>query len=369
MKEKRTLSITFIISIMILIVIGIAMMFSVSFTSGLHEYRNYYYFIIRQLIWITAGGFFMIVASRINYKRHKKIRGLFFIGGFALLVLVLIIGKEVNGAKRWLVLGPIVIQPSEVAKIAFIIYLSGALEYYKDKKYKSLEILIAAVVPLFIFIVLIFMEKSFSSAVILFVIGFSMIFVSKVKIEQLIVFFFGFMALGAFGIMHSEYRRRRIFNYLTGFNKDGNDVGYQARQSLIAIGSGRVIGRHYGNGLQKYFYLPERHTDYIFSTYAEEFGFIGCFVLIGIYFFILLIMIMTINKTKDYFGKYLVFGIMVLFITQALANMFVVTGVIPSTGITLPLISYGGSSTIVIMAALGIVINVINNIDEVNEDE
>ena len=158
-------------------------------------------------------------------------------------------------------------------------------------------------------------------------------------------------------------------NEFIGFNKDGNDVGYQARQSLIAIGSGRVIGRHYGNGLQKYFYLPERHTDYIFSTYAEEFGFIGCFVLIGIYFFILLIMIMTINKTKDYFGKYLVFGIMVLFITQALANMFVVTGVIPSTGITLPLISYGGSSTIVIMAALGIVINVINNIDEVNEDE
>lgn len=369
MKEKKTLLIAFVISILILIVIGIAMMFSVSFTSGLHEYKNYYYFIIRQLVWIIAGGFFMIIASQINYKKYKKIRGLFFIGGFALLILVLLVGKEVNGAKRWIMLGPVMVQPSEVAKVTFIIYLSGALEYYKEKKYKSIEILIASIIPLFLYVLLIFMEKSFSSAVILFIIGFSMIFVSKVKIEQLIIFFMSSVGLGILGVMQSDYRKRRILSYLTGFNRDENGIGYQARQSLIAIGSGRVIGRHYGNGLQKYFYLPERHTDYIFSTYAEEFGFIGCFVLISIYFFILLIMMTIINRTKDYFGKYIVFGIMVLFITQALANMLVVTGVVPSTGITLPLISYGGSSTIVIMAALGIVINVIKNIDEVNEDE
>lgn len=369
MKEKRTLSIAFIVSVLILVVVGVAMMFSVSFTSGLHEYKNYYYFIIRQIAWVLAGGFFMIVASKIDYRLYKKTRGLFFIGGFILLVAVLFIGKEVNGAKRWIVLGPIVIQPSEVAKLAFIIYLSGALDYYREKKYKSIEILLASVIPLFLFVILIFAEKSFSSAAIIFLIGFSMIFVSKVNIEQLVIFFMSFMMLAGVGIMKSDYRRKRILSYLTGFQKDNNEIGYQAKQSLIAIGSGRVIGRHYGNGLQKYYYLPERHTDYIFSTFAEEFGFIGCIFLVGIYFFVLLIMIMTINKTKDYFGKYLVFGIMVLFITQALANMFVVTGVIPSTGITLPLISYGGSSTIIIMVALGIVLNVINNINEVNEDE
>ena len=369
MKEKRTLSIMFIVSILILIVIGIAMMFSVSFTSGLHEYKNYYYFIIRQIAWIIAGGFFMIIASKINYKRYKKMRGLFFVGALILLIAVLLVGKEVNGAKRWLNVGPVAIQPSEVAKLAFIIYLSGALDYYREKKYKSLEILISSIIPLLIFVILIFAEKSFSSAAIVFLIGFAMIFVSKVKLEQLMLFFISFLMLATAGIMHSDYRRRRILSYLTGFQQDENGIGYQAKQSLIAIGSGRAIGRHYGNGLQKYYYLPERHTDYVFSTYAEEFGFIGCIFLVGIYFFILLIMIITINKTKDYFGKYLVFGIMVLFITQVLANMFVVTGVIPSTGITLPLISYGGSSTIVMMVALGIIINVINNINEVNEDE
>ncbi len=370
MREKKTLSISFIVSILILIVVGIAMMFSVSFTAGLHEYKDYYYFIIRQLVWVSAGGVFMIITSRINYKRYKKIRGLFFLFGLVLLVAVLFIGREVNGARRWIIMGPIIIQPSEVAKITFIVYLAGALEYYKEKRYKSIEILVASLIPLLAFVVLIFAEKSFSSAAILFVIGFSMIFMSEVKMEQLIIFFMGFSGLAVMGILSSDYRRRRILSYFNGFDSGNADIGYQAKQSLIAIGSGRFIGRFYGNGLQKYFYLPERHTDYIFSTYAEEFGFLGCFFLVGVYFFMMVIMITVINRTKDYFGKYLVFGIMVLFTTQALANMFVVTGVVPSTGVTLPLISYGGSSTIIIMTALGIVINVINNIDdEVSENE
>lgn len=370
MREKKTLLIIFIVSILILLVIGIAMMFSVSFTAGLHEYKDYYYFIIRQLVWVSAGGAFMIITSRINYKNYKKIRGVFFLGGLVLLIAVLFIGTDINGARRWIKLGPVIIQPSEVAKITFIIYLAGALEYYKEKRYKSAEILISSIVPLLVFVVLIFAEKSFSSAAILFLIGFSMIFMSEVKMEQLMVFFMGFSGLAIMGILSSEYRRKRILSYFNGFDSGNTDIGYQAKQSLIAIGSGRFIGRFYGNGLQKYFYLPERHTDYIFSTYAEEFGFLGSFFLIGIYFFMLVVMITTINRTKDYFGKYLVFGIMVLFTIQALANMFVVTGVVPSTGVTLPLISYGGSSTIIIMIALGIVINVINNIDEeVNEDE
>mgnify|MGYP006336045365 FL=1 len=161
MKEKKTLAIIFIVSILILLVIGIAMMFSVSFTAGLHEYKDYYYFIIRQLVWVSAGGVFMIITSRINYKSYKKIRGVFFLGGLALLIAVLFIGTDINGARRWIKLGPIIIQPSEVAKITFIVYLAGALEYYKEKRYKSTEILVSSIIPLLLFVVLIFAEKSF----------------------------------------------------------------------------------------------------------------------------------------------------------------------------------------------------------------
>ena len=163
--------------------------------------------------------------------------------------------------------------------------------------------------------------------------------------------------------MSTPYRMKRFMGFKS------SELSYQVEQSLIAIGSGKLIGKFYGNGLQKFFYLPEIHTDYIFSGYAEEMGFIGSIILILIYIILLLVILITLAEKKDRYAKYILTGIFVMFSSQILGNIAVVLNIVPSTGIPLPLLSYGGSTTIVTMAALGIVYNIIKSLYIEKEQE
>ena len=363
MKYKKTLGSVFLITIIILIVVSISMIASVSFTKGLKEYNNYYYFLQRQIIWIIIGLCVFYVVSRIDYRWYKKKRTILYMLGAVMLLLVLFIGKEVNGAQRWLDFGIISIQPSEFAKLIFILYLASSLEYYRQKNYTPRETLIGSFVPLMFYCVLIVFEKAFSNTLHLFIIGSVMIFMSRIDLVEYSLALLMSALLGIITTISSPYRMKRIMSYMNGFDGGNNDIGYQARQSLIAIGGGGIFGRFYGNGLQKYFFLPEIHTDYIFSGFSEEFGLIGSLLLIIVYMVMLSIIIVAILNIKNKFGKFVLIGIFAMISTQVIGNIAVVTGVIPSTGIPLPIISYGGSSIIVIMMALGIVYNIIKNID------
>lgn len=354
MKNKKFLGTTLVVIMIILMGISVAMIASVSFPKGQNEYNNSYYFVTRQLFWLILGSISFFITSRVNYKKYKSISMWLYIIEGILLIAVLVIGKEVNGAKRWLSLGGINIQPSEFAKVVLIIVLASIIDRSKRKKKSKTLMFFNILIPIVIYSILILGERSFSSAAQVTIIGLIMLFISGVNLGA----FFGVcIAIGGLGIVsifNTEYRLKRLLEYM-----GSSEAVYQEKQSLIAIGSGGLTGRFYGNGLQKYFYLPEIHTDYIFSGYAEETGFIGSIILIILYMLLLLVITITILKLKDRYGQYILTGILIMLSVQIIGNICVVLGVLPSTGITLPILSYGGSTTLAVMTALGITYNII----------
>ena len=370
LKNKKILGTSFIIIIIILTGLSIAMIASVSFPRGQKEYNNNYYLLIRQLFWLLVGVIVFFITSRFKYEKYKNVSALMYIAGVALLVSVLVFGKEVNGAKRWLSIGvsssSISIQPSEFAKLILILVLAGVMERYRKIRSSKTKMLINMLILISLYAGLILAERSFSTTVQVGMIGLIMLFVSGVNLGQFFAVFSLIMTIGAVSIISTPYRLQRIL----GHNM-GTDGVYQAKQSLIAIGSGGLIGKFYGNGLQKYFYLPEIHTDYIFSGYAEETGFLGSLFLIILYIGLLSIIVITLLKIKDMYARYILVGIFGMFSIQILGNLAVVLGLIPSTGIPLPIMSYGGSTTVVSLGAMGIVYNIIKAlyIQEITEAE
>lgn len=333
--------------------LSIAMIASVSFPRGLKEYNNHYYFLIRQIIWLVAGSILFIFTANFEYTKYKRIRKLLYLIGFLMLLAVLGIGKNVNGATRWIAIGQFSIQPSEFAKLILILHLAGLIDLKKRKRENKLKMLFSILAATMTYSVLIIMEKAFSSTAQITLIGLTMMFISGVKMSEFLVTLLGLGVLGFGAITAMPYRLKRLLGHL----KNSDEV-YQLRQSLIAIGSGKLIGKFYGNGFQKYFYLPEIHTDYVFSGYAEEMGFVGSIILILLYMVLLGVILITIVKIKDMYAKYILIGILSMFSLQIIGNLAVVMGLVPSTGIPLPILSYGGSTTIVTMAALGIVYNI-----------
>ena len=356
LKNRKVLGTTLIIVMIVLMGLSVAMIASVSFPRGQKEYSNNYYFVTRQVMWILLGIVTFYMTSKIKYTWYKKIKLPMYIIGLLLLVAVLIFGKEVNGAKRWLSIG-INIQPSEFAKLIVIIYMASIMDFNKKKRTNSLRFLIRLLIPLLIYLTLIIFERSFSSTLQIAVIGLTMIFVSGINISYFFITVASFGMVATVSVVSTPYRMRRILGYL-----GSSQAVHQAQQSLIAIGSGKLIGKFYGNGLQKYFYLPEIHTDYIFSGYAEEMGFIGALILILLYAVLLAVILITLVQKKDYYAKYILTGILMMFSLQIIGNIAVVSNLIPATGIPLPLMSYGGSTMIVVTASLGIVYNIIKSL-------
>jgi len=261
-------------------------------------------------------------------------------------------------------------------KLIIIIVVSVLVERLKKKNMIATKPWISALIILGVtgvYSFLIFAEKSYTSMIQVAAIGILMLFISGINLPIFSIISLFLVILGNILLMRDKYRVDRIEGH-----KNTQVIPFQVQQSLIAIGSGKLTGRGYGNGFQKYKFLPEIHTDYILSGFAEENGFIGVLFLILVYVFLLAIILMVAFKIKDMFAKYLLIGIFVMFATQILGNITVATNMLPSTGISLPLMSYGGSSIFVSMFALGIVYNVIralykqemgDELDEINEVE
>ena len=353
MNSKKILGTSFVIIIIIFSALSLITIASLSFPKG----KEGYYQLIKQGLWLFLGWISFWITANINYKKYKNIVWYLYSLGVAMLLAVLVIGKTTNGAKRWINLGMgIVIQPSEFAKILLILVLA-TLTYHLKTTGKINRIpwcsALFIMAPTGLYAVFIIGERAFSSTVQIVIIGLTFLFVTEIKFSIISTYAAIIGIVGWLAITTTGYRVHRLIEYKS---KDG---GGQTAESLIAIANGKLSGRFYGNGLQKYNFLPEIHTDYIFSGFAEENGFLGVLFLLGLYAALLIIIGIALRKIKDLYAKYLLSGIFIMLTTQIIGNIAVASQLIPSTGIPLPMMSYGGSTMIVVMLTLGIVYNIL----------
>ena len=346
--------ITFLLS-----VIGIIMISSASVAVGERYFSDPYWFVRRQIIWWVISLIFFIIFSKINYHFYSKISIFFILIAIGLLAIVLIpsFSIEIGGSRRWLNLLFFNIQPSEVAKLAVIIFLCDTL----NKKYRNRSsiknLLFPAFVVLVIVTVLIFLEPDLSTVIIIWAAAFAVLFIGNVKFQHI-------FSLGIIGtvvmigyMMMEEYRRDRIFAFIDK-TTGSSGVNFQVNQSLIALGSGSITGVGLGNSVQKYSYLPEAHTDFIFAILGEEFGLVGTTIVLLLFFLFTLFGVRVCLKTKNFFGRVLAAGMTALIAIQVIINVAVVIGLLPVTGLTLPFISFGGSSLLICMVSVGILLNI-----------
>ena len=353
---------------------------SASFYTSMNDYKTEYHFVKRQFIFLLAGILPLFIGVAINYKWYEKKHTvtLIFLVTFFLFGFIAIggaLGSEkivpiVKGSRRWIDLKIIRFQPSELLKIAYIILIAKGLHASKVKKYKNMSV-IWTISPIILFFVLsVFFQRDLGTALHYVAISLIMLFFSDIKLKYIykfiaVIFIVGMTYVSYVYFMGNSdfYRHRRIVAYVDGviYNKYDNGDGYQVKQSLIAIGSGGFLGKGLGNGTQKYSYLPEIHTDFIMASVGEEWGFIGVSIMFLAYIIILQIGLAIAKSTCDYFGKYLAIGITGYLFSQIIMNVYVVTGLIPVTGIPLPLMSYGGTSLWTTIFSIGILYNINNH--------
>ena len=357
-------SISLIIFVSILTIFGLLMIYSSSYIWSEFKFNDSFHYAKLQLIFLIISYISMYIVGKINYKVYYKYANIILFVCMLLLVLVLIpgIGQIRNGSRSWFAIGPIGMQPSEFCKIGLVIFVAK----YLSKNNRDINNIKKGLLPIIIviglFFLLIMLEPDFGSAVVIVMSLFLLIFISGANIS----FFITLLMVGLFGlsglIIIAPYRLKRIISFINPWS-DPLGSGYQIIQSLYAIGPGGLFGLGFKNSIQKQFYLPEPQTDFIFSIISEEFGFIGVLIITSLFLFIFITIIRISFKQKSLFAKYLSFGLGVGIIVQAMLNLSVVVGLIPVTGVTLPFLSYGGSSLLISMISIGIIINISNSND------
>ncbi|HWP06294.1 MAG TPA: putative lipid II flippase FtsW [Polyangiaceae bacterium] len=336
---------------------GVVMVYTSSVVEATTTFRDPQYFLVRQAIYAGAGLAIMLSASRIEYHRLKPFT--YPILGVVTVLMILSVtgfGHTGGGAARWLALGPIHVQPSEAAKLALILWLAYSLEK-KRERMKSFSI---GMLPHFLMagflMVLCLKQPDFGGAVVLLFLTFALLFVAGARLGYLL----GAAMLGAvfaaWAVRFTSYRWERM---LAWFNmaEHRQDLAYQPFQSVMSFGSGEVAGLGLGKGLQV-LYLPEAHTDFISAIIGEELGFLGILALASVYLLIVARGVRAALHAEDEYGSYIAFGISVLFGAQALVNLAVAMAMLPTKGLTLPFVSFGGSSLLVCSAAMGVLLSV-----------
>ena len=356
---KKKYDIILFIATMLLISFGLIMIYSSSSIWAEYKFNDSFKYVKHQLLFFIIGLILMIRISKIDYNFYYKKSNVIIGICFVLLILVLIpgIGSIRNGSRSWFGIGSFGIQPSEFMKIALIIFTA---KYLQDNE-KSLKNIKKGVVPiisiLFLIFGLIMLQPDFGTGMIIVVSILCMMFVAGINIK----FFIGLGLVGVVGIVGliliAPYRMNRITSFINPWT-DPLGTGFQIIQSLYAIGPGGILGQGFLNSRQKQFYLPEPQTDFIFSIISEEFGFLGVVIVSTLFIIILYRGIKIALNTKDLFSKYLSFGIIFQILIQAIMNLMVVIGLIPVTGVTLPFLSYGGSSLLISMMSIGILLNI-----------
>ena len=358
--KNNSFDFTLLIIIFILLALGIVMVLSASSPSALAETGNSYSYAIKQGMFAIIGIGLMFFLSKVDYRIYKKLYKVAYWGSIIVLALVPLIGYEVNGAKRWIDLGFTSIQPSDLAKIGFIIFFAAYLSMHKDE----LKGLVKGFIKPFMFLVpgvliLVLFQEHLSATLVTVGVISIMMLIAGTRLRYFMTIGLGGAGalLTALIMLGEEFRLKRITTFLDPW-QDKQGAGWQVIQSLYAIGSGGVFGVGLGDSKQKYLYISEPHNDFIFAVLAEELGFIGCLgvvLLFGIFIWRGIIIAM---KAPDMFGSLLATGITALIGIQAIINIAVVTSSIPVTGMALPFFSYGGTSLIILLCAVGVLLNI-----------
>ena len=354
------MDITFLSFVLILLTIGLVMLFSASYAYSLEYYGNSYKFITRQALLGGVGIIFMLIISKIDYHVWRKFAWVAYVLALIMLVVLLIIPPMVSGmdVKRWIVIGPLNFQPSELAKFAIILLFSSLIAA-NHKMLKNPYFVLFMVALLGVTCALIVLEPHLSATVLVFCIGVVLLVVGGLPN----IYIFGGIGVGVLGVAGLilsgavSYGSDRIKYWLDPW-ADATGKGFQTIQSLLAIGSGGILGRGIGQSRQKYLWVPEPHNDFIFSIVCEELGLIGAVAIIILFCLLIWRGFTIAMHAPDKFGSLMAIGLTFQVGLQALLNIWVVTNTIPNTGISLPFFSYGGTSLVILLAEMGIVLSI-----------
>lgn len=343
-----------------LLVIGFVMVSSASIPVSTRFYKDPFYFAVRDGVYVIAAlcacAFFIQIPS----EKWEKYNGWFFVISILMLVAVLVVGKNVNGATRWIPIGPLNFQPAELAKLAVICYFASFyVRKFDEMRSKPLSF-IRPFVILLIFTGLLLLQPDLGSTAVIFVLTFAMLFIMGARILQFVLLAvvagLGFIFL----VLTSEYRLKRVTSFMDPF-ADAYGDGFQLSNSQMAFGQGEIWGRGLGNSVQKLEYLPEAHTDFVMAVVAEEFG------LVGIIFVVLILLALTLRALKiskealvleERFKGFFAFGIAIWIFIQGFVNLGVASGLLPTKGLTFPLVSYGGSSLVIMAIAIAVLLRI-----------
>ncbi|MBE9567263.1 MAG: putative lipid II flippase FtsW [Proteobacteria bacterium] len=350
------------IAFITLLTIGVIMVASSSISVADRNFGNPFYYLQRQLVFVFIGIVAALSVFRIRLVQWEKSGVALLVFALFLLVLVLVpgIGKTVNGSTRWLPMGVFNLQVSELVKLFLIIYVAGYLVRHGDAVRSSLWGFLKPMLMVGLAGLLLLLEPDFGATVVIMGTVLAMTFLAGARFIQFISFVFLFASAAMMLVVTSPYRMQRLTSFANPW-ADPFDSGFQLTQSLIAIGTGGWFGTGLGGSVQKLFYLPESHTDFLFAVLSEEFGFVGISMVVLLYavlFFRAFKIAAQAEQIGNYFAAYMAYGIGIWLSMQAIINMGVNVGLLPTKGLTLPLMSYGGSSLIVCCAAVGLLLRI-----------
>ncbi len=364
MMLRRDVDTTLLLLTVSLTCIGVVMVYSSSAIMAAERFHDGFYFLKRQLLYILIGFVLMAVATYFNYQYWRKLAVITLFASITLLILLFVpgFGVRVGGAMRWLQLPGLTVQPAELVKLALVLYLAHSLTRKKEKVRSLIKGYLPYMIVLVLLLGMLLKQPDLGSAMIITGVALSMLIVAGVRWFYIFPTILMSLPVFYFLVMQVDYRRRRIMAFLDPWD-DPFDTGFQIIQSLVAFGKGGVFGQGLGVGEQKLFYLPEAHTDFIFSVIGEELGLIGVLIIATLFLMVVLCGFRIALQCQEPFGRNLAFGLSLLIGLEVFVNLAVCMGLLPTKGLALPFISYGGTSLIVCLVAVGILLNISNSLE------
>ena len=359
MPRKLTPDMWLFGAMVVLLSIGVVMVYSASAIMATDRFHDPYFFLKKQLVWAALGAIALSVAVRVDYRRLERLQWPILIAAAVLLVMVLVppFAQPINGTRRWLRVAGVSFQPAELAKLALVLYLAAYLARRREGLSDFRRGLLPPLTIAGLFALLVLAQPDLGNCLTLIIVTFGLLYLAGVRLVHLAMLVAPALPLMMLAVWMAPYRLRRITTFLDPW-ADQKGGGFQIIQSWLALGSGGLFGRGMGESKQKLFYLPESHTDFIFAVLGEELGFLGAVVLVALFAVLIWRGLRVGVRAPDAFGAYLALGITLLIATQTLVNLGVVTGSLPTKGLPLPFISFGGSALLMTMLSTGVLLNI-----------
>ncbi|MFN0157759.1 MAG: putative lipid II flippase FtsW [Bacteroidota bacterium] len=364
MKTQRNhIDLSILVSVLVLMVLSLGVVYSASSTWAFEKFGASEKLLGSHAVKVLMGFAAIFVFMNIDYKKYKKLTKLLLIASIGLLLVTLVLGGEVKGAARWLRLGGFGLQPSELAKYALIFHLCTLFTEKKDRIRDFKTGFIPTLIWIGTVTLLVLLQPNFSNGAMIFMISLVMLFIGRAKLSHIGLTFVALLPLLIGYMLSAEYRMRRIMSYLGGGGDSSSPGNYQLHQGIIGFGNGGIFGLGPGESRQRDFFLPESYGDFVFSIIGEEYGLIGTIVITLIFLTIMLRGMRIARYARDDFGRYLAVGITSAITLYALVNAGVTLGILPTTGLPMPFVSYGGSSMLFSSVALGVLLNISSQTD------